>query len=1512
MGALQIPYIQTKATQKAAEILSKKLNHPISVGGIDISWLDTAILDEVCLQDEQKDTILYIQETYIDFQLFSLLSSEIKIDNVFLVNPKMNIFYKKEVETLNINHFINSIMNLFKKTDNTPSKQSSVQILTATLHNASFEYFHPQKDSIKHINAEEQFNYHHFSIEKVFTHLEQFNLVNDTIAFQVIHLSGHEKNNDFTIKDLNTQFLYSKKCLEFQELDAYIQESYLSDFIRFDYNEPSDFSKFITNIKITANLEKSIIYTKDLGYFAPDIAKFDDKWTLSGKINGTVADLKIKKLQFSFGKESNISGNIKLKGLPKIKETFMQINLKESKLVPTDLKQYLPKQYYDIAHLFGQTNFSTNLVGFSTNFVTDGIFKTAIGTLDTDLKFDIQEDEALSKYGGKVKTVDFDLGKFLSYEKLGKLDMDGNIEGTGFKIENADVKLTAKIKRLGYNNYDYKNISTDSASFNKKSFIGKIKINDPNLKASLDGSFSLDGNQSLFNISTSVTTANLLPLNLTKEDIGFKIGFSHLSFEGLELDSIRGIGFTNNATIFYKGDSLSTDFLSLSIALQNNSNKQVKINSEFLEAELNGNFDINNTYKELLNTIHEYSDTFYDDPLFISSKKYEGNHQLFYNITLKDVNPILQFIEPKLYISQNSTVFGQFTYGNEHNLQIQSLVDSFSYDNLAGKENSFFLDSHKSENDTVFEANVHINNSLFYIDSVAHVENSNIEALWKKDTIDFSSHFKQNQRSNTANLIGKIALNKENISLNFIESDLNLLQDQWVFDQNNQIDFFQDSIAFTNFNINYKNQKIGLEGSFGKDTSNALSFVIDKFNLQNLKKITDVDLNGLVNSKMSIENFKNKQLLEGTMLIEGLATQGILLGDINGTWYWDNHLKWFVSNTKVVRNKKIILSLDGFYNLNDKENPLHYNVRFERTPLLIAQEFANEHISNVKGYIDGNVKINGSFKKPSFDGRPMLHCQKIKINYLQTAYRVNNELVFKGDSILFENFQLNDTKQQTKVNISGGLKHQFFTNIESDLKLHLNKSLIIDTKEGDNPLFYGKILASGDIHLKGPFDDLKIISKELRTEKGSAIYIPLNSEETIATKDYIKFVNNDINDELSTRTDLIKKSIEDNVNLSGLLLDFNLFITPETYFEIIFDEQAGEKIKVYGGGNLQVVVDTRGDFKMSGIYEIKKGTYNFTLANFINKQFDIAPNSKIVWNGSPYDGTLDIQARYEQNASLAPLINDTTFLQNNPDARRAVKTAVLLNLNGSLLSPEIKFGIDVPTYPRYLEVEQAVQNLFSTINFNEQELNKQVFSLMVLKQFSALNEFSLNLGSSSASTVSELLSNQFSSWISQFDENLQINIDMSGFDEEANNNFRVKMSYDILDGKMRLTREGDVTNTNNQNQLANVFGEWTIEYLITDDGKIKMKAYNRTQNNVVTSSGNNNTSMIVGGSLTHTADFDNLRELFRNNDNIKEVDDFSLKTDTTKIEIKNDSTLIDSIQLIEINSTQIDTIQKQP
>ena len=130
---------------------------------------------------------------------------------------------------------------------------------------------------------------------------------------------------------------------------------------------------------------------------------------------------------------------------------------------------------------------------------------------------------------------------------------------------------------------------------------------------------------------------------------------------------------------------------------------------------------------------------------------------------------------------------------------------------------------------------------------------------------------------------------------------------------------------------------------------------------------------------------------------------------------------------------------------------------------------------------------------------------------------------------------------------------------------------------------------------------------------------------------------------------------------------------------------------------------------------------------------------------------------------------------------------------------------------------------------DEQELNRQVFSLIILRRFSPPESF--NTSGSIVNSVSELLSNQLANFVSQVDENLEIDVDLSTFDDAAYNTFQLRLSYTFLNGRLRVTRDGtfygsqnsSIAPNNTGNQVSAIAGDWTVDYLLTADGKLKIK-----------------------------------------------------------------------------------------
>src|SRR5690606_24841543 len=132
-----------------------------------------------------------------------------------------------------------------------------------------------------------------------------------------------------------------------------------------------------------------------------------------------------------------------------------------------------------------------------------------------------------------------------------------------------------------------------------------------------------------------------------------------------------------------------------------------------------------------------------------------------------------------------------------------------------------------------------------------------------------------------------------------------------------------------------------------------------------------------------------------------------------------------------------------------------------------------------------------------------------------------------------------------------------------------------------------------------------------------------------------------------------------------------------------------------------------GEFTMLGTYNISQGKFEFTAQDFINKVFQISEGGSIRWVGDPADAVIDLKAVYEVRTSL----RDLYIAAGRPPEDQRTLAQAIMNLNGSLLHPDISFDLNFPT-DTYIKDE--LQGYLSDVN----NRNTQALSLIVRRSFS--------------------------------------------------------------------------------------------------------------------------------------------------------------------------------------------------
>lgn len=1463
-GAIQFPYVQTKLVNYLSLQFSEKIDHKISLEHIYLWWFDTLEIEGVSILDPESNKMIQVNSLEVNFDLSGLLQKndhhidEIQINGANVLLTKVST-EEDSVGILNINNFIRKIKDAARKSGEANRVYISCDKLSIS--NSVFNYNDQFKDSINN-----QFDYSHFSIDSINGVFENIYTVKDTFSMNVKKLRGFDTATGMRIKNMKSNFSVSQSAMEFADLELFVGNSMIKDSIRFDYSSTAELSDFNNRVLINAQLDKSVINTRDLAFFAPQLAGINEVYTVSGKMNGLVKAFLFSKASISFGSGSAIRGKIRMNGLPNLDETFIDFDLSDSFIKTEDVRPYVKKQTYLKLAPFNYVSFTAEFLGYPNDFVATGNFFTEHGRIDSDINLKLADDISKTSYSGGLVMTDFDLGGYFKTSELGIIDLKGNIKGSGFTLETADFKLDGEIKNINVKDYKYENITTN-ARFTKEFFEGELKIDDKNISLDANGSIDLRGGLNFFNIKARLDTINLKTLKLTEEDFFIKSD-AYVNARGLKIDEILGAANFGSTYLAYRNKSIKIDTMSI-ISDKDEEERIIFLRTNLLNAKITGEFDLTQFYANVKELYKEYELSIKNDfneltKYYSSKDNIIGDYDMDYEIDIKDLNPFLNVFAPGIYISPQSTVTGNFTGGYTSIVSLETNLDSLVVGNNYFLRNDFQVNISKISDSTNVLASAYLFSET---QSLSEIKTRDLffEGIWDNNRIDYEFDIYQTQYDNSASLLGSVEFLNDTVEFKIQTADLKILEEQWQIDNDNYVSVSGNNIEVSNFSLFNNNQRISIEGVISDLDNSIMNIQIDSVQLDNLNTVLNKNISGNINGDAQIRDVYKNMLVENSILIDGLTFDDFLIGNINAVTSWNNEAKRSNIQADLEREGYKILDINGTYSPYEEE-ALNLKADLKGTELKIAEPFLSSFFSDIEGALYGEVLITGSPTKPYFKGSGKIDSAQLHINYLNTDYTFFGEFYLTPDKIGFENINLNDANQN-KASLNGYISHNNFKDMAIDISTDFNSFQLLNTASEDNSLFYGNGIATGTVNFDGPLKNMTI-SADARTEKGTRIYIPIGDSQTIQKEEYIDFVDFDVTNMQSFFSEV------ESVDLRGIKLDFDLNITNDAYCEIIFDIKAGDIIRGRGNGDINLQIDTKGDFNMFGDFNIEEGGYNFTLYNLINKEFEILTGSKITWYGDPYQGILDINASYNQLASFIPILpdrqGDDEFQYSDViELRRKYPVNVMLDIDGVLLSPNVEFDIKTGSLPRNVQLpngDPPIDLEFEFVKFkniiDEQELKRQVFSLIILRRFSPLLSFNTS-GGDITSSVSELLSNQLSYWITQVDENLEIDVDFGNLDQEAFNTFQLRLSYTFLDGRLRVTRDGGFTNQTNQADVSSIAGDWTVEYLLTDDGKFKVKMYNRTNYNPINPTEENQNTVTTGFSLIHTQSFDELKDLFK-------------------------------------------------
>ncbi|MFT3740041.1 MAG: translocation/assembly module TamB domain-containing protein [Breznakibacter sp.] len=1410
---LLLPSIQTRIVQFVAQQMSDKYQTEISVSGVYVSPLGGVSVNDVLVKDQSGDSLLYVSRLKGSIAYISLRKHQLYFRSVRFDAPKIHI------------HKTGSIFNysfLFAGSDTTEQvspwdiRTSAVELINGTMAWKS-------DDSV---NVFSRIDIRDIRVDKLNLMAREISLAPDSLTATLEHLSFVEKSG-FGIKDGSFRAYKTDRSIGVSDFHLLTgQSEIVVDTAMVKFDSIPQLAHLDSNVKFKLLLEKGLVSPADWAYFAFWGDSIKAPLSLAGKFSGSLPNLKGDSVVFSFGRESSVETNFNLVGLPRVEETFLFLDITDLSTNASDLGLLLsglPGSKIDALPVsfnrLGTIKYKGNFTGFINDLVAYGRFTTRLGNISTDIGVKVTDRVTFS---GSFKTVGFDVGRMLNLrEHVGRVTMNMEVNGSHQNNRSYFAYLKGKIDSVNVRNYKLQNVQLNGLFANQK-FDGQVQVHDPIGHLDFTGNVDLSGTLPNFNFFAKVDNLNLGKLNLLPSLNDAFLSFDMVSnFDGASLDDLAGFFRVDDALLASPGRDIHVDSLVVS-AERFEDKKRLLVRSDLLTVEIDGHYNLTRIGNDLSQLVASYIPSIQK-----GKSKYvaSGLNDFSFHVYTNKLGQLLNFIDPEIELSQGVVFEGRFT--NDRN---QLLIDGevpFAKYGMVKTEN-LVVNAFSNEN---LALSFHVDNMTLW--NKLDLRNFTIQQLASNNKLSTNVFWNNwDARSNSGAILTNTQFSRSDSALtaaiDLATSQIVVNDTVWNINPAKLIVTDQD-FSIDNFRMWHNNQQIVVNGKVSKQGNDGINGYIRNINLGNILsnvKLGSISIGGMLNAEFQAQNFYYTPTVVGEISIDEFEFNKQRLGRFVASSDWMMSQNALELDMLLAEGGKEKIKGGCKYYIDTREVDLKANVN--ECEIGFLELWLSSIAKNIKGTTSGTISLEGKIDNPVLTGRLKVNDGRLDIGLLKTTYSLTDSVILEPNRIVFQNMTIRD-RYNHRGTFKGYIAHTSFSGMTYHMTVDVNNMLVMDTKLKDNPIYYGTVFGTGTMKVTGVASlvNIDIAGKSM---PNTQFYIPVQSDSEVGNNEFIRFASS------KADTETNKAPAPDyKIDLAGVEMNMDIEITPDAKVQVIFDQRVGDILKGSGTGDIQIKMDKYSNISMFGNILIEEGDYLFSFQNVVNKKFVINRGGTIRWDGDPFNALININAIYKLRASLSDLVGSAASDNSSlADLKKRIPVDCSLYLTDRLMRPSIRFGIETPT------LEQSYSSLLKEYIHTDEELNRQVLSLLVLNRFYSPEmqkgtEQSSDRGSTNAAlvTTTEMLSNQFSNWLSQINNDIDVDVNYRPGDDISKREIEVALSTQLFNDRVSINTNVGYEEYQSTAKASSFIGDFEMNVKLNSTGTVRAHAYTRTNNDII-------------------------------------------------------------------------------
>ncbi|MBM3417384.1 MAG: hypothetical protein FJY17_00505 [Bacteroidetes bacterium] len=1439
--AIRTSPFQTFLAQQLASYLSSELNTTIAITKVDIVFFDRVSIEGLTIMDQYNDTLVSTPKLMATIDEFDIEENVFKLNEVELDGGSIKV-QKSKKGIMNYQFLV----DYFSPEDPSTSPPLRLSVSTINLENVTLEY---NDQSAPLLTFGVDFN--HLKLNNLSVVLSSFNLNNDVFSCQLDKLTFGEKSG-FRLSDFTSFVSVGPKGISFKKLFVSLPDSKLSaPHFRLIYKDWSSFDHFEDSVFFDASIDASELSLKDISFWVPTLEGMTDKLKIKGSISANLSKLKLNNLEVRLFNQTYLRGDFMLPDFRKKDLSSFNAQISSSYLDFDELaKITLPKRSATFDMSFFQKKMRyLELKGIDCVGSIEQVILKANEINSKNGRINIRNPVKISSSGQTFKIASqkaeegvildlqgVNLAELLDEKNLGIFEGKLKFSALNFSDDGSFLveDFSGDISKAVVNGYNYRNIKIISPAIDQKEFQGKVEISDPNLKLSLNGKARYTGKQQ-YDLKLDITHAHLSKLGLVSQDSLSIAANLRIDVSGNNFENLNG-SLSSSSSIITRGQkSLEIPTFGLKIN-RYRGNDEFELSSEVMKASIKGKID----YGSVLSQFSEDVSSIFPAIRKTNELTKRGKESNFeFDIHIGALQPIIALFLTKLTISEGTKLSGSYN-SKKYQKSLHLFSDSLAYDNIFIK--SISVD--QVITNAVVEGIAKI--EKFQYDSI-EFDNLHYDNFGKNGFLESRLTWDLKGKNNSELAWSTVVKGKNDIYLSLKPSFFSLENYRWEIPNESQIKIISNNLSLDSLSLLRDNQKIKIFGGISYNDIDTLKVVSENISLNELSQLfkSEKKFEGFLSGQTKISTSGKNFILESDLTIDNLFLDGEEVGKVTLTEKWTSLSdKIDLSGILFYKGSKT-MNFVGNYNLaNDK---LDLSLDFDKTDLRFLNAFLDpELVSDINGKLHGKLYVTGNSDEPHLSGKLNLSNVNALSGLTGVRYSLNGAIKVEKNAVQINHIPVTDD-EGNEARLTATINHINFDKINYDIYLdfddalkgknNFNRFLVLNTQYKDGEYYFGKAYGKGNMSISGS-DKIVDVLVNVESMKGTNINFPMyGAEEFEENEDFISFKSKGVQ----------KQFVENLRNYSGVNLEMNFIVNTNAEMKLIFDNLTGDQIEAKGFGELNMKLDPFYNFNVSGKYEITEGSkYNFAMGSF-KQPFDIVPGSTLKWNGDILDAELNIGTsvtmRRVSLLELSPDIADKNLASQD--------VMCLLNLKDKLMQPTISFDIEVP------KASETGKALIAKVKEDKDELNKQFFSLLLVKKFQPLKG-SITAGGSAAIDILETQMNEI---LGKLSSKYKLNVDY-GKDETLNETsigFGMKTQFFqdrlIVSGTFGVGGLSGESGVNTP--TSNLIGDVNLEYLINEKGTFRVSAFNESSNNAINANTVNNTEGLhtQGIGLSYHEDF---------------------------------------------------------